>query len=257
MLRRLVTCTFITSLVLSAGADPMRTNLTRENKLPGQNNLEVGLGYTYSDIGIDAGMGGLKIDGDATEIVPYVRYGIVDDLSIAARIPYVSPDVGGNSNRGLGDIALDLELRAWEDIFGYPWIMPYVSYVSSTGNDEKNLGTGDSSWTVGASIGTTTYDELHWTLDGGYEFSSDYSNRASVGLGLLWSLSDEFALVGEVEWSEYSKFIGIVDETTSPIIWQIGFNYVISQMWDFSLYGGQETDGVRDAIAGGRVSASF
>ena len=257
MLRRLFTCTFILSLVVSAGAEPMRTNLTRENKLPGKGGMEAGLNYTYSDIGIETGTPGFEIDGDATEIVPYFRFGIVDDLAVEARVPFVSADIDGDSNSGLGDIAIDLELRAWEDIFGYPWILPYISYVSSSGNDDKNLGTGDSSWTVGASIGTTTYDELHWTLDAGYEFSGDYSNRASVGMGLLWSLSDEFALLGEVAWSEYSKFIGIVDENTSPIIWQVGFNYVISHVWDFSLYGGQETDGVRDAIAGGRLSASF
>ena len=257
MLRKLIAITAFFAFALGLTAEPMRTHLTKEKKLPKQFHFDTGLFYQYSDLGIDTGVPGVVIDGDVTEITPYARFGITDALAVRAYVPFVSSDISNESNSGLGDVGVDLELMAWEDIFGYPWIMPYLSWVSSTGNEEKNLGTGDSSWTVGAAIGTTTFEKFIWILDAGYEFNSDYDNRASVGMGLIWELSEEFALVGEIGWTEYSKFLQQADLSSSPVLWELGFNYKISEMWDFSIWGGQETDGIRDAVAGGRVSAQF
>ena len=147
MMRRLLLAGFALLLATQlAHAEAQRALLTHENRFPEVGSAEIGSYFEYLDLN----------NGDQSDIRPYGRYTVVNNLTLNASVPYawLNPDNGSNEN-GVGDADVGLELLAYQDIFEYPWVIPHVDTAFSTGDQNKGLGSGETVTTFGVSVGTT------------------------------------------------------------------------------------------------------
>lgn len=173
-----------------ANAEPQRTALTTENKFPELGKVEVGYDFTNHEFD----------DGKVRVHEGVVRYGLVENLTARLHVPAVSADPDfGSKEQGIGDIQLGLDLRAYEDIFGYPYVIPHLDVSFSTGDEDKGLGTGENMFMFGVAIGTKTHDQYHWVLDVSYAANydakgGDEDDVFMVGLSWIWDVSERFSV---------------------------------------------------------------
>ncbi len=240
MIRRLfLICSTLLVASQLAHAEAQRALLTHENKFPEVGKAEVGALYNYSDYN----------DGDVDELAPYVRYTIIQNLTLNADLPWVwnNPE-DGDHERGIGDANIGVELLAYQDIFEYPWVIPHADVTMDTGDEEEGLGSGETVTTLGISVGTTVYDVLHYVVDlsyalnGGHE-QPDQDNVTILSGSIIWDISDKFAVLAEGRITDEDN---IEDET--PQFIQGGMAYKFTEDFQLSCYGGA-------ARAGGDLDA--
>lgn len=234
-----------------AQADPERTRLTREDQTPLPGQWEVGLKADYLEVQdeIEQFRAG---DFNTWDFTPYARTA-VGDLALSLSVPYVTyqPDVG-DSQQGLGDVGIGVALPMYEDIFEYPYIMPYADVFLPTGDEDKNLGVGEATYNLGAVIGTTVDDDWHVGLDLRYHFDSSEENIGIVGVHVIRDLNKKCALIGEVQSSE--KLPGQQD---NDVRLEGGIIYRPNRFWMVSFYGGKNLEGRDDAFGGMKISRTL
>jgi len=229
------TQTFITdtsdtrSIYQSENIGPMRTLLTRENRFPGLENLELGAFFEHAEY-----MGDLEQDRYGV----YGRYGLWESITFEASVPFVDSDFSGESEHGIGDVVLRLDLLAFQDIFYYPFVIPHVEVSLPTGDDDKGLGSGESTVIVGISVGTKVYDQLTYVLDASYAFNSGYSTSENndiymISASVVWDISDRFAVLAEGRVYEENDF----NET--PYQYHGGLAYCLTPDVQLAVYGGK------------------
>lgn len=250
---------WLLSLALGSGAvyaNPMRTAVVKEKQTPTAGKYEVGLIGQYAEYDEDKAL--FRADEeDSWSASPYVRYAVWDELTLGLKVPYRS--IGrpsGADDSGLGDISVEANLIAYQDIFGFPYIMPYVEVFLPTGDDKEGLGTGEVDMHLGVAIGTTVADVLHWVVDARYITEGDDS-RAAGGGALIWDLNKKSSLVveGMVEGKEDGE-----DESRKVVMGGLIFRPRESLlgpqvMWGF--YGGTSLDGPEEVIANVKLAVSF
>ena len=249
MMRRLVLA--ISLLLLAAqGArsESQRALFTRENKFPELGKAEVGGLFQYSEF--DA--------SDRETLAPYARYAIIKNVTLNAALPYhwVSPEFG-DDEAGVGDAKIGAELLAYQDIFDYPWVIPHVDIGLETGDEDKGLGAGATVTTLGISVGTTVYDQLHYVgdvsyaINGGTE-SEDPNNAVLISGSIIWDVSEQFAVLGEGR---------IIDEENSggdaTAFWQGGMVYKFTESLTLGAYLAAWSDSENDTDVTGKLSYTF
>ncbi len=222
MLKRSLAALTVLSATL-AFAEPQRALLTHENKFPELHELELGAIAGYADYK----------NFDERALAPYLRFGLIENLTINASVPW--RDIESDSNKsesGIGDATLGFELRAYQDILDYPYVIPHVEVAFSTGDEDKGLGSGETVTTVGISVGTVTYDCLHWVADVSYALNGgserpDPDNVFIFGGSLIWDLSKRFSVLAEAnvadektEKDDYPVFVqgGLVYKWTDRFV---------------------------------------
>ncbi|MDZ4199412.1 MAG: transporter [Kiritimatiellia bacterium] len=228
-------------------ADPTRTYWTHENRLPEARQLEVGVVLDYQEEDIS--------DSDKVwAVTPQFRYGLTRDLSLSVAVPVLQREPAvGDSVSGLGDVRVGLTLRAWEDIFGFPYLIPYVEAELPTGDEKKELGSEDGVVTAGIAIGTTVYDVLHYALDIGYRFEAEEENVVLIRGALIYDLSKKTSVLVEGEYR--GKLDGEVEARKRVLA---GFTYRPARNWIVGLYGGGQVTGDSDDVVGAmKVSYTF
>ncbi len=228
----------------SVQAEPIRTVLTKENRLPGLYQAELGVEAYYMETDF----------ADITSVIPYLRYTLLPDFAVFATLPYQSVDpMVGPRERGIGDVVAGVEFVAFQDVFGYPWIMPHAAVSFDTGDEDKGLGAGDTEYLVGVALGTTVNRVFHFIADARYRVVSDVDNIPSIATAVVWDLDDRFSLIGEMELSrEKDDF-----DDTHPIIFMGGMHYKATSALSFALNGGTAKNSDMDVIMRARVSYSF
>jgi len=206
----------ITVLIASPlKAEPIRTFFSVENQFPRWEQLEVGLEFNN----IEQEVGFQDITYRETSL--YARYGLLDNFAVLLDIPVAQSDVSpGDSETGIGDVGLGFQLRTYEDIFGYPYFIPYVTVTFPTGDEDKNLGQGDVALIGGISFGSTINDWIDWVIDLGYRVNSDEDNQVLIGHSYVWNVSDEFAILTEVAYRQE-----IEDMLDNEFLFGAGINY--------------------------------
>ncbi|HMP74853.1 MAG TPA: transporter [Kiritimatiellia bacterium] len=196
-------------------AEPQRAVLTTENKFPELRQLEVGYDFTSTEY-----------DTSKFRSHEFVaRYGLLENLTARLHVPFntIDPDFG-DKEEGIGDVRLGLDLVAYQDVFSFPYAIPHVEVSFPTGDEDKNLGTGDNMVKVGLAIGTVTHEVLHWVADFTYAINTDSKAAVdddifSAALSLIWDVSDRFAVSGE----------GLVQDrentSSNPVLLGAGLNY--------------------------------
>lgn len=247
MLKRSLALACLTSASLAI-AEPQRALLTHENKFPELHQVEVGVLGNYTEYELR----------DERAIGPYARYGLLENLTLNASVPYkdIEPQ-NGSSESGIGDANIGLELRAWQDIFDYPFVIPHVDVDLSTGDEDKGLGSGEAVTTFGISVGTVTYDCLHWigdvsyAVNGGHE-QPDPDNVFILAGSIIWDISDQFSVLFEAN---------VTDEDTPnderPSFYQGGLTYDWTDNLMMGLYFGAARGSPDDADGSATVKFAY
>lgn len=216
------------TLHLDSNTGPMRTMLTRENKYPEVGEAELGGFFKHDEMD----------NNDRDSFGVYGRYGFFDNMTIEAGVPVVDSEFSGESNTGLGDVELKLDLLAFQDIFRYPFIIPHLDVTFPTGDEDEGLGTGETVINFGVSVGTKVYDALTYVVDLSYAFNGatedyDDENIFMISGSLVWDISDRFAVLAEGRIYEENIF------DNYPYQYQGGLAYRITEDVQIAGYGGQ------------------
>lgn len=252
MTKRLLLLGLIVVMGGTVYAEPIRTLLTKENRLPRLYQAEVGAEFHYIE----------REHADETAIIPYVRYTVARDLALVGTLPYRSVDPDDpmlKKESGIGDATLGFEFVAYKDLFGYPWIMPHGQVSFDTGNEDKGLGAGDTEYMIGIAVGTTVNRKLHYVADARYRILDDQDNIPSIAGSIVWDLDRKFSLIAEIELSREKDArdeFGMRDDR-HPLVFLAGMHYRASRALQFTLHGGTSKNSDLDTIIRGKVSYSF
>lgn len=229
----------------------MRTTLARENKFPGTGAGEVLGFFEHSELGnLEQDKFGLGL-----------RYGVWENVTMGASVPVVNSDLDGDTNTGLGDAVLSLDLLAFQDIFRYPFIIPHADVSLPTGDEDKSLGAGETVINFGISLGTRVYDALTYIVDFSYAFNgSGYfipdttDNLYMISGGLIWDISDRLAFL--VEGRVYEELDTMED---MPTEFRGGLSYRLGRGVQVTGYGGTVDDGFGENYdtAGVKLAVGF
>jgi len=240
----------------AASADPMRTVFTKENKFPEALKAELGLSagwisYDEQKVGEDA---------DSYSIAPGARFGLTDRLALRAEVPYVGYSIGEMDEDGLGDMELGFDFLFFEDIFEYAWIIPHATAILPTGDEDKNLGTGDTQGRFGISIGTTVNDVVHFAVDFSYtlkgaegENGGEREDLTAGALSIMWDLDERASLLGEVQVTDDP----VDEEDDYAVRGHGGLAYRINERFSLMGYVGGSSGQYEDYYGMGRLVCQF
>lgn len=200
----LASCAMFAVAGVSYG-EAQRTALTVENRFPELGKLEVGGVFEAREF---------SDNGDhLTTVGPYLRYGLINNLSVYGSVPYAQSDREWlDDGQGLGDVKLGFQLLAYEDVFEYPWVVPHAEVAFGTGDEDKGLGYGEDVYTLGISVGTKMYEtvsfiaDVSYAINGGYESglvpdstlgAHETIDAVIIGGSIVWDVSERFAVLAE------------------------------------------------------------
>ena len=218
-------------MAVTTQAEPIRTLFTTENQFPEKGQTELGIladTQQYDTL-------------NQYSETPYVRYGLFGNLAAYANVPFheTSFKSGYGSNlSGIGDLALGLQFRAYEDIFKFPYIVPHVEVRFPTGDQGDGYGAGDVSLLGGVTVGTKTWECVNWAVDvtGAHISTNDptlQSDTVIVSGSIVWELDDQFSLVAEISDNDQNYPDG------HPITYEAGMVYKPNENLMLGIYGGK------------------
>lgn len=238
--------------VVSAQAEPIRTLLCRENKIPELHKFEAGAVARYTETPEEFSPN--MIGYDTYEVAPYVRFGAAPNLALALEVPYVSTDPElGDGETGLGDVGLEADLIAYQDIMGYPYVMPHARVDLSTGDEDKGLGTGETRTTLGIAVGTTVDEIFHWVADAMYTVHDETDNIATFAGAFIWDLSDQCSIHVEGQVTDEERLEG----QEHPMLFLGGLTYKATDKLTLIGYGGGGKNTDQDVVAAVKAAYSF
>ncbi len=244
------------SMLSSAFAETIRPLMSRENRMPELHQLEIGSQFYYSEFE-EQGFYGQKLKRHEATVEAYARFGLLENLSIYAAVPYGfnDSDVSGKHN-GIRDVRAGLELLAYEHTYEYPYVIPYAEVRFPTGDENKGLGSDEWGGAAGVAIGTTVYDIYHYVLDGRYDYSQ--TGNKSEGLfgaaaAFIWDLSDRFSVLVEGKVTE--KPTGSKDDV--PVYFSGGMCYEATESLSIYWYGGSSINTDENGMGSIKVAYRF
>ncbi len=241
-MKRIIGLSLVLAFASTGFSEPMRTVLTKENKFPEQNQLEVGVIGRYVEMPYV----------EHTTLAPYIRYGALNNFSVYGKLPYERiEDEFWGSESGVGDISVGLELRTYEDLFGYPWVIPHFEMQLATGSEKRGTGEGEEMYTIGIAAGTTTYDRYHWAADARYRIRNNRDNIPSIAGSIVWDVDKNFSFIAEIELSRDKE------RDRHPLTFLGGMYYKATKALHFGLHGGTTKNSDEDVIIQGRMAYTF
>lgn len=191
---------------------------------PGELSLEFNLGYSQnrSDNAFDFNSQGNigvtpKSNTRTVDTGLLLRYGLANDLEFDIAVPYgfieQEDEFGASStqnavlvdNAGIGDITGALRYTAWKETGIIPAITLSLNAKSTTGDEEKRLGTGF--WNVGGGISLVkTIDPVVFFGSLGYTETLE-DNGVDPGSQVSYSLGTGFSMNDRVSFS--TSLVGV------------------------------------------------
>ncbi len=251
----------LTLIVARAEPGYNRPLFSRENCQLALEDIEVGVLSQFQQFDESKNISGADWTRETITITPYVRYGLYENLTAFAKLPFVSSDSDrlNKTYAGLGDVSFGLELLAYEDVFGfpsgYPYIIPYVEFILPTGDDDKYLGHGRADAVIGASVGTTVAKDYHYVLDARYNvnYSEDDNGVFSLSIGFIWDISRRFSIMLETKGtSEETE-----GENRIPIYFSGGMFYRVTDNLMLSWYGGGALNAEEEGMGALKIGYRF
>ena len=140
------------AFVLPGSAETVRTLLTKENRFPELHRAEIGALVEFIEFTDNSE--DMKLhDADLTVGTAFVRYMAAENLALTASLPYGKFDTDfASSESGLGDVAVGVELRAFEHFFRFPYISPHAEVRFDSGEERAALGDNQGSTLLGEHI---------------------------------------------------------------------------------------------------------
>lgn len=267
-MKKLMVGMMVALLAVSVVAEPQRPLLTLENKFPDQGQFEVGGLFSLVEI-VDNNEFDRAGDRDERTYEAYLRYGLTENMALVVGVPFmeIEPDEGDTED-GIGDATLGVQLKVFEDIFSYPWIIPHAQVRFDTGDEDKGLGAGEMGYEVGVSIGTTvspSWDWIdgygrwgfknvyHFIADATYEINENADNISVFSGTMIWEASDKLALLAEASITDEE----LEPDDGHPSYFQAGFAYQATENFALNLYGGGAKNTDEDVRITLKVSYTF
>jgi len=254
MIRKALVTILVMSVVAGAAyGKQMRTLYTKENRLPEKHQLELGAKGFYREFPEEYTND--PNSKDEYSGIPYLRFALFESFAVYGEFPvmYIDPR-GGNSEFGPGDFAFGAELVAWEDIFGYPYIIPHAEVTVPSGDEDKGMGAGTTLFSFGVSAGQVVEDVVHFIADATYTIYRTEENIARFSGSIIWDVSEIFSIHGEVQVTDEQQ---TEDDSNHPVYIVGGMSYEPLENLGMTVYGGGASDADADVIAGFKVSWSF
>jgi hypothetical protein len=164
----------------------------------------------------------------------------------------VSSDVKGTQT-GFNDLALGMDLLAYEYTYKYPWVIPYIEVTFPTGSDRNHMGLGKVDPIFGIAVGTTTFDVYHWVLDGRYDANAISDGRFEGAASFVWDLSDQFSFLAEAKVMEKSP--GSTKDV--PVYFNGGFAYKPVEELSVNLYAGTSVNAEENGRGSVKIAYNF
>jgi hypothetical protein len=251
MMKKWILAAMVSLVAASVYGEAIRPLLTKENKFPDKYGLEIGAVGQFKQLNEKE-----KDRDRETDVwwgIPYVRYGVADYFAVFGKVPYgsIRPETGSDEE-GIGDVSVGFELRAYEDIFTYPFVIPHAEVFFDTGDDEKGLGEGETHAMGGIAVGTVVEETVQFVGDLRYEVFDNKDNVASLAVSVLWDLNEKFAVLGEMKAADEE-----VDDHSYTMFFQGGLCYKVTEALDVNVYGGAGKNTDEDVVASMKISYSF
>ena len=137
-----------------------------------------------------------------TRLLFYALTGLSDNWDIGITIPYgyINYDRDTKTN-GFMDIEIESKYRFFEENGFLPSLAVYLDFISSSGNDEKSLGSGEQDLFLNLIFSRTIREDLFW-LDWnlGYYFSGgkDADDVFIYAFGLTRGFKESFFVFAEL-----------------------------------------------------------
>ncbi len=256
-MRKFILVFVVVAVTASMGLAEMDRSLyTKENAFPEVMSPEVSVLFEYREIK-DRDEQFRDTDANLTTYNFEGRFRPIEEVALRATVPFSHYDPSsGDSHRGMGDISFGADLIAFQNIFDYPYVIPYVDYTFETGDEDKHLGVGEDFATIGLALGTTTFDKFLWSLDVSYNIYDNIENAFVVGVGLIWEISDEFSTIAETKLEEQSN--DNPDNDDYAIYFTGGMIYDATDSLTLGLYGtGTAQNAEEDVIVSIKASYEF
>ncbi len=225
---------------------PQRPLFTLDNTFPRWKQVEVGGMYHFEETN----------DGftsrDRHEVIPYARYGLLKNLAVTVEAPFVTQDqFDGDSKSGIGDLSVGFQLLAWEDIFRYPFIIPYAEVNLPTGDEDDLIGRGTTTFEFGLNYGNKMYDYVTCILKAGALVDSENGNQLLLAASFIFHIDDDFDLLAEVNYEDEN------DLAPASVVITGGMSYNWTEQWQMGAHVGGGVSGDTEVIGDVRVSYSF
>lgn len=231
-------------------AEQMRTQLTKENRFPEYGRVEAGLDLRTEQLDTPDNVFPAN-DVDSVFAEPFARYQAFENVSLLARLPYVSVDSDlAGSESGLGDVELGAEWRAYENVFTFPYVIPHLTLALGTGDEDKGLGRGETGVTLGTTLGTKRWEDFTFNLDLAYTVFEDSDNVAALGLSLIWDISRKFSALVEGAITDEEDAV----EGDNPYLLLGGMSYQPYDRFSWTVFGGAGDHGEPDVLVGLRAT---
>lgn len=184
--------------------------ITDDTGTQGKGNWQLELQYEYgrNDATGDAGAGPVRQESKAATFTSVLTYGLLENLDVALGVNRLNQRVTENGAvtedaSGMGDSTIELKWRFYDANGLSLALKPGV--LLATGNEDKGLGNGKTSWGVNF---ITTYETKPWAFHGNAAYShvsyqlpqDDAANRSDlwrVSAGFAYSTREDLRLVGE------------------------------------------------------------
>jgi len=257
MLKKYLVLAFFTIFSMSVQAQLIgtrQTTLTYDNYFPEMNNFEFNTTVNFSDFNDETeGAGNQGVN--RFFLTPQGRFNWDNRLTFDASLPvgWADPESGGTQT-GFGDARFGAVLKAYENIFDNTYVLPHAHLNLNTGEDEEYLGTGETTTTLGVSIGHKMYDTVQVIGDVSYDLRSDTENAFIMAASGVYSVSDRFSLVAEANFSDEDL------ETSGnghPARFVGGFHYQWSESVHFTAHAGGGKNTREDAYGVFKVAYVF
>lgn len=220
--------------------------ITDDTGTQGKGNwqLELQGDILRSDRTVDTGSGPVEQKRKSNAFVPVLSYGILDNLDIQfglshLRLRTTENGVVTEDESGMSDSTLEFK---WRFLEAGPFSLAVKpGLLLPTGNEDKGLGTGSTSWGVAV---LATYDADPWTFLGNVAYTKarfklpqdaadNQSNLWRVSGGLSYAVAGDVRLVGEAGLRRNeSKNDPFMPDKTSQFA-MIGIIYSPSKNMDF------------------------
>lgn len=189
----------------------------------GRMHFEIESGFEYAD----------ATDNEFTWATA-LTYGLLEKLDIAIEIPYRYIN-NCDDEDGLGDITFSSKYHFLEESESLPAMAISFKLKTKTGNDDKNLGTGEMDYSATAiltkELNNIIGHKIIAHLNLGYTYTDkSHDDIFSYGVALEYPFNNRLNLVGELT-GETANFEGDFDD--NPLAVLMGFNYAFSELLRF------------------------
>ncbi len=194
---------------------------------------------------VETGFDFARQDHREAEISPSltVSYGLLEkmDVWIGSEYLFVRHEEGENEENGLGDTALRLKYRFFDEADGMPAFAVSGMLKVPTASESKGLGSGKTDFSINTILTKNLGERLVLHLNLGYTFIGEKhcSNELNYSLAAQFILTDRWALVGEVVAMNHlngrhgddplSGLVGTYYLITDKIIWDAGIGIGMSR----------------------------